>query len=71
MAPIISLDSPVEIMSPGLDEGLVCNSIFIGACSDIGLRHFNTFRMNLRSNRSSEEVFSQIETEETIGLSQY
>lgn len=51
MAPIISLDSFVEIMSQGLDEGLMCNSVFINASSDISLKQLNTFQTEFRCNR--------------------
>lgn len=46
MAPIISLDSLVGIMSTGLDEGFMYNSIFIRAFSDISLKQLNKFRQD-------------------------
>lgn len=65
MAPIISLDSPVEIMSLGLDEGLMFNSIFIGSCGDISLEQYNTFRLNLGATEVANKLSSQLKTEET------
>lgn len=49
MAPIISPDSLVGIMSRGLDGGLMPSSIFISACSESGLRHFSKIWKQVRS----------------------
>lgn len=60
MASIISLDRLVRIMSQGLDEGLMCNSIFISACSDISLKLFNKFRQNSSAIEVAKELFFTI-----------
>lgn len=35
------------ITSRRLDEGLMCNLVFIRACSDISLKQINKFRLKL------------------------